>query len=64
MTNSSENRDFILQRFTAELKNCIMGLNNLKITYNIDLLIKSQLEVIIENINNKINTNLALFKVQ
>jgi len=64
MTNSSENRDFILQRFTAELKNCIMGLNNLKITYDLDLLIKSQLEVIIENLNNKINTNLALFKVQ
>ncbi len=64
MTNSSENRDFILQRFTNELKNSIMGLNNLKITYDLDLLIKSQLEVIIENINNKINTCLALFKVQ
>lgn len=56
ITLSSETRDIILQRFNLELKNSINGLINLKTTYNDDSSIVSTIDVIIDNINNKVNT--------
>jgi len=44
----------ILQKFLIDLKNSIRGLQNLKITYNIDVSFKSQLDVIIEEIEFRI----------
>ena len=48
--NSCEpNRD-LLQKFVIELKNAIRGLQNLKVTYVSDISLKSHIEIIIENI--------------
>ena len=44
----------ILQKFLIELKNSIRGLQNLRITYNTDVSCKSQLDVIIEEIEFRI----------
>jgi hypothetical protein len=44
-------------RLTTDLKNSISGLSNLKQTYCNDKLIQSELDVIIENIRNKIESN-------
>lgn len=62
-TLSSESRDDILQRFRLELKNSINGLANLKITYINDNLMTSNIDVIIENINNKVIILNKLFKI-
>lgn len=52
--NSCEpNRD-LLQKFLLELKNVIQGLQNLKVTYVHDIPFKSQLEIVIENIQFRI----------
>jgi hypothetical protein len=63
ITLSSETRDTTLQRFTIELKNSINGLINLKTTYIDDHSITSSIDVIIENINNKITTLNNLLKI-
>jgi hypothetical protein len=60
---SSETRDTILQRFTIELKNSIGGLINLKTTYINDNSITSSIDVIIENITNKVTTLNNLLRV-
>lgn len=44
----------ILQKFLLELKNCIKGLQNLKITYTRDITITSNLDQIIEEIQFRI----------
>lgn len=63
MTLSSETRDMILQRFNIELKNSINGLINLKATYMYDNSIVAAIDVIIENINTKINILNGLLKI-
>ena len=63
MTLSSETRDLLLQRFNLELKNSVNGLINLKTTYYDDNSIVSSIDVIIENINNKVNTLNSLLKI-
>lgn len=63
ITLSSETRDTILQRFTLELKNSINGLINLKTTYIYDNSITSNIDVIIENISNKVTTLNNLLRV-
>jgi hypothetical protein len=63
ITLSSETRDTLLQRFTLELKNSINGLINLKSTYIYDNSITSNIDVIIENINNKVTTLNNLLRV-
>lgn len=60
VSNTAKNRDYNIQRFTTELKNSTVGLINLKITYETDELIKSVIDVILEDINNKISTNIGL----
>ncbi len=49
-----ESNHSILQKFLHELKNSMKGLQNLKITYNYDVNFKSQLDVIIEEIEFRI----------
>lgn len=49
-----ESNHNILQKFLLELKNAISGLQNLKITYSGDVSIKSQLDVIIEEMEFRI----------
>ena len=49
-----ESNHNILQKFLLELKNAITGIHNLKITYNADITIKSQLDVIIEEMEFRI----------
>jgi hypothetical protein len=48
----------ILLRLNSELKNCIIGLTNLKQTYFGDKLVQSEIDVIIENIRTNLDTNL------
>jgi len=58
-----ESNHTILQKFLHELKNSMKGLQNLKITYNYDVSFKSQLDVIIEEIefrNEKIKETLKI----
>ena len=49
-----ESNHNILQKFLLELKNSIRGLQNLKITYSTDVSFKSQLDLIIEEIEFRI----------
>jgi len=49
-----ESNHNILQKFLLELRNAISGLQNLKITYNSDIPIKSQLDIIIEEMEFRI----------
>ncbi len=49
-----ESNHTILQKFLHELKNSMKGLQNLKITYNYDVSFKSNLDVIIEEIEFRI----------
>lgn len=49
-----ESNHNILQKFLHELKNTIKGLQNLKITYSTDITFKSELDIIIEEIELRI----------
>jgi hypothetical protein len=44
-------------RLTADLKNSLNGLNNLKQTYSTDKLIQSELDVMIDNVRTKLDLN-------
>ena len=52
-----------LQIFSTELKNSIVGLSNLKQTYNSDISICSRIEVLIEKINLRIKKIQELFQI-
>jgi len=47
----------LLFRITSDIKNSINGLLNLKHTYSSDKLVQAEIDVIIENIRNKIELN-------
>ena len=47
----------LLFRITSDIKNSINGLLNLKHTYSSDKLVQAEIDVIIENIRNKIEIN-------
>jgi hypothetical protein len=55
--NSTESAQTLL-RLNSELKNCIVGLTNLKQTYSYDKLVQSEIDVMIENIRSNLDTNL------
>jgi len=59
----SEDRNIAIQRFQTELKNSIEGLLNLKVTYNKDLLTVSSIDVIIDDIQNRITYIDGLLKI-
>lgn len=58
--NEDDNQNLL--RLTNELKNSINGLLNLKQTYTFDKLIESEIDVLIENIRNKVELNFKYFK--
>lgn len=58
-----EDNAVILQRITQELHNCLGGLVTIKITYSEDSLIQSQLDLLMENIRNKVQWNNKLLKL-
>jgi len=60
----SEDRNIAIQRFQVELKNSINGLLNLKLTYNKDLLTVSSIDVIIDDIQNRITYIDNLLKIK
>lgn len=45
-----ELKDWTMQRLLIEMRNCQTGLQNLKTTYNDDAVIKSQLDVLLERL--------------
>lgn len=47
----------VLFRLTTEFKNTINGLSNLRQTYCYDKLVQSEIDVMIENIRNKVEVN-------
>lgn len=55
--NDEEKSPQVKFRLTSDLKNAIQGLTNLKLTYSYDKLIQSEIDVIIENIRLKIDSN-------
>ena len=50
----SEENSRILQRFSLEMSNACIGLTNLKETYENDVTTKSQLDIMIGHLNNRI----------
>jgi hypothetical protein len=54
IANNSESSKKSL-RLNSDLKNSINGLTNLKLTYNYDKLIQSEIDVMIDNIRSKID---------
>lgn len=56
---SNEEQDYtqLFFRLTNELNNSINGLNNLKQTYSVDKLIQAEIDVLIENIRAKVESN-------
>ena len=57
LEDKSEKSAVTVFRLTADLKNSLNGLNNLKQTYSMDKLIQSELDVMIDNIRNKLDLN-------
>tara|TARA_B100000586_G_C20095629_1_gene422267 strand:+ start:1077 stop:1667 length:591 start_codon:yes stop_codon:yes gene_type:complete len=58
-----EENSNLLQRFSIELGNTITGLQNLKITYKEDSLVKSQLDLVIDKIKIRIDKINKLLKI-
>lgn len=46
-----------LLRLNTDLKNCLEGLTNLKVTYMHDKLIQSEIDVLVDNIRSKLDSN-------
>jgi hypothetical protein len=57
LEEKSEKSAVIVFRLTADLKNSLNGLNNLKQTYSMDKLIQSELDVMIDNVRSKLDLN-------
>ena len=57
LEQKSEENAITLFRLTSDLKNALNGLNNLKQTYSLDKLIQAELDVMIDNIRNRLDTN-------
>jgi hypothetical protein len=46
-----------LLRLNTDLKNCLEGLANLKVTYMYDKLIQSEIDVLIDNVRSRLDLN-------
>jgi|LauGreDrversion4_2_1035121.scaffolds.fasta_scaffold195293_2 hypothetical protein len=57
LEEKSEKSAVTVFRLTADLKNSLNGLNNLKQTYSTDKLIQSELDVMIDNVRTKLDLN-------
>ena len=58
-----ENNSQIFQRFILEMTNSLSGLENLKKTYSDDILISSQLDLVISKLNNRLEKMNKLVKL-
>ena len=58
-----ENNSQIFQTFILEMKNSLVGLENLKKTYSEDILISSQLDLLINKLNTKIEKICKMFTI-
>jgi len=58
-----ENNSQIFQRFILEMTNSLSGLENLKKTYSEDILISSQLDLLISKLNNRLEKMNKLVKL-
>lgn len=59
-----ENNSQIFQNFILEMKNSLVGLGNLKKTYSNDILISSQLDLLISKLNTKIEKMSKIFTIK
>ena len=59
-----DNNSELFQKFIVELTNSLNGLNNLKNTYSNDILIASQIDLIINKINNRLEKMTKIFKIK
>ena len=57
LEDKSEKSAVTVFRLTADLKNSLNGLNNLKQTYCYDKLIQAEIDVMIDNIRSKLDYN-------
>ena len=69
MTNSkkinlNENNNQIFQSFIYEMTNSLLGLENLKKTYSNDILISSQLDLILKKMNTRIEKMSKLISIK
>ena len=58
-----ENNSQIFQKFIIEMTNCLLGLENLKKTYNEDILITSQIDLLLKKITIRIEKMSKLFSI-
>jgi len=61
--NLEENNSQVFQKFIIEMTNSVNGLENLKKTYSDDILISSQLDLLINKLNTRIEKMTKLFKI-
>ena len=59
-----DNNNELFQKFIVELTNSLIGFNNLKNTYSDDILISSQIDLIINKINNRLEKMTKIFKIK
>ena len=52
-----ELHDWTIERLTIEMRNCQVGLQNLKVTYNDDTSVKSMLDVLLERLQVESGSN-------
>ena len=58
-----ENNSQLFQTLILEMRNCLTGLDNLKKTYCEDILISSQLDLLINKLNNRVDKMNKFFKL-
>lgn len=58
-----ENNSQLFQTLILEMRNCLTGLDNLKKTYSEDILISSQLDLLINKLNNRVDKMNKFFKL-
>ena len=58
-----ENNSQLFQTLILEMRNCLIGLDNLKKTYSEDILISSQLDLLINKLNNRVDKMNKFFKL-
>ena len=58
-----ENNSQIFQTLILEMRNSLVGLENLKKTYSEDILISSQLDLLINKLNTRIDKMSKFFKI-
>ena len=63
-TTLNENNNQIFQSFIYEMTNSLLGLENLKKTYSNDILISSQLDLLLKKMNIRIEKMSKLISIR